>query len=271
MATLGPATAAAQPLNDHFVNARQVSAFPFTESLYVGNAGIESGEPTFFACDAQQVSLTKTVWYSFTPTVDTTVVVDTAGSTFDSVVAAHTGNFFSGTLTRVGCNNTYNTSAQARLTFTATAGQTYAIQIGDAGNSSGTLQVDFSVWPPNDDFSTATVVPATLPQQFSADSSRATTETGEPLNCSGFTFGKTLWYSLTPSATQEIIVEAQGTRFFILSVYTGTSVAALTQVACDAQEAPLSFTAVASTTYYVQIGSVVALVVRRRWARCPRP
>ncbi|MGB9004989.1 MAG: PPC domain-containing protein [Candidatus Aminicenantales bacterium] len=250
-AILWPAIAVAQPPNDHFASAHQIPTLPFTDTLYIGNTTTEGGEPTMFLCGTQQVTLQRTVWYSFTPTSNTSLVVDTAGSNFDSVVAAYTGSLYSGTLTRVACSGAVNGSPQARLTFSAMAGQTYAIQVADTGLGSGTLQILFSASPSNDDFSAATVVPLPLPQQFNADVAQAGTESGEPVNCAGTTIGQTVWYSFRPTAAGAFVVDPSGAA---VAVYLGASLGALSQIACDALGKPVTITAAAGTTYQIQIG-----------------
>src|SRR4051794_34616903 len=60
------------PANDNFGAATAITGLPMQFSGNTDAATVEPGEPT--AC-----STAKTVWYTFTPSAPTTLVVDTGG------------------------------------------------------------------------------------------------------------------------------------------------------------------------------------------------
>ena len=72
---------------DAFADALDLSAAPLPIIDYTVNkaAGIDPGEP--LPCGMAG----DTVWYTYTPSKDGTLLVDTNGSTFDTVLAAYTG------------------------------------------------------------------------------------------------------------------------------------------------------------------------------------
>ena len=57
------------------------------------------------------------------------MTIDTLGSNFDTVLAVYTGNALNN-LVMVGCDDDAAGGRQSRVTFTATAGTTYRVQVG---------------------------------------------------------------------------------------------------------------------------------------------
>lgn len=119
--------------NDHVGCAPSVASSAETRSTSAYT--LEAGERR--PCG----SIGKTAWWSYTPTTTRTMTVDTAGSSFDTVLAAYAGSV---TSTSLVCIDDTSTSRQARITFTAYAGQTYYIQAGGYDSASGLLQMTFS-------------------------------------------------------------------------------------------------------------------------------
>lgn len=81
------------------------------------------------------VPLGHTAWWTFTGT-GSDVTVDTAGSTFDTIVGVYVED--SGSLAQMGCNDD-DESLQARLTVSTEAGVTYYVQVGGFGGQAGSL------------------------------------------------------------------------------------------------------------------------------------
>ncbi|MBA3684304.1 MAG: hypothetical protein H0W72_03585, partial [Planctomycetes bacterium] len=116
----------------------------------------------------------------------------------------------------------------------------------------------------NDNFANATPVPTILPQTFLAsDNTGFTREPGEPTFASG---AHTAWWKWTPTSSARVAVSTKGSGYdTVLAVYTGYSVASLTQVSLNDEYSDgvqlgdpvpggttsfLSFDAVAGTTYF---------------------
>ena len=89
------------PVNDTFANATGASEpLPFQRTgIATVDATLDAGEPQP-ACGAAG----KTVWFRFTPTTSMLVKAETAGSNFDTVLAAHRGTAINA-LTAVACND----------------------------------------------------------------------------------------------------------------------------------------------------------------------
>ncbi len=121
------------PSNDNFANATKV---PVAGGTYLANnrfATIETNEPAHDGDRNDAASL----WWSWTPTATTNVLIDTIGSKIDNVLAVYTG---SALLTLKSVAATNGSAAQfkpAHVSFNAQAGVTYRIAV--AGSSSSSL------------------------------------------------------------------------------------------------------------------------------------
>jgi PKD repeat protein len=240
LAAIGLPTAAqaATVLNDSFAGATVITSLPYstTEDTTGATSDPTDPDPGPAGCNTSGGS----VWFAFTPPSDMTLQTDAGGDS----LSVWTGT--QGALTMVTCSGPDSPA----ISFPATAGTTYYIMVG-AGD---TLQFSLSQkFPPgNDSFADATPVGA-LPYSDWQDLSMATLEPGEPVP-SCFTATATEWYSFTPQTTQSITagVGEYGAGF---AVYTGDSLANLTQAQCSGSNQPLVFRVQAGTTYYFQVGA----------------
>lgn len=113
-------------------------------SLQGNNTGAtrEAGEPLH---NGQETS--SSLWWSWTPTRSGTVSINTALSTFDTVLAVYTGDTVA-TLLPVASADRFRTSQQAAVKLRVTAGTTYRIAVSGAGGiSSGGVQLTISYVP----------------------------------------------------------------------------------------------------------------------------
>jgi hypothetical protein len=257
--------AANTPSNDGFGGAAQVAALPFTKTGVDTQNATETGEPQPSCTDG----IGKTLWYRYQPVASHQATVDLGGSNFDTVAAVWRGTA-QNALTQVGCNDDfYGQGMASKATFTAEAGQTYYIQVGgwkDASNAPayGALSIAVSSQgPANDTFDGAATVTTPLPFQVSNVPTAAATDAGEPQPSTACAtgIGKTLWYRYQPTGTHQATADTQGSGFDTVAVvYRGTTLAGLTQVACDDDAlgsggaSRATFTAEAGQTYYIQVG-----------------
>ena len=238
------------PSNDDFANATVISSVPFSTTE-------DTTQATFDPTDPIGCSNNGSVWFAFTPPSNMTIQADTVGSGYDTVLSAWTGT--QGALSLVACNDDFS-GVLSRITFQATGGTTYyfmlALCCGDGGNGGGSLQfsVNQLLPPGNDDFADATPIPS-VPFSDTVNLTAATTQPSEPSpSCVGLQ--TTAWYAFTPTTTESVTarIEQSGTG---LGVYTGSSLADLTEVGCG--QFPFSqfvtFRAQADTTYYFQVGA----------------
>jgi N-acetylneuraminic acid mutarotase len=87
-----------------------------------------------------------TVWYLYTPTQAATITVDTLSSNYDTILAVHTGA--RGSLTTVACNDDFS-SLQSQVTYNASAGVAYYIEVASYAPGGGTLTLNASVSTPS--------------------------------------------------------------------------------------------------------------------------
>jgi hypothetical protein len=131
-----PTAALAAPDNDDRANATPVTAIPFNDVVDVSDATVEDDEPvtgclTYYDeefDETYELPVGHTVWYEVSLRNRTQVLVDTAGSGFDTVAVVYDSN-----LQEIACNDDAGT-LQAKVDFTAERGQTYLVKIGSFGD-----------------------------------------------------------------------------------------------------------------------------------------
>jgi PKD repeat protein len=115
--------------------------------------------------------------------------------------------------------------------------------------------------PTNDNFANATAInPGSLPFSEAVDITDATLEAGEPSGC--YIAGKSIWYSITPTADGTVRADIGNSNFFdrILYVYRqdGAGLGGLSTIACASPYynglSSATFHVSAGTTYYIQVG-----------------
>jgi len=133
----------APPPNDNFANAQVVSADPATGTFAIRGVTLygttEPGEP-----NPTGVAGGNSVWYKWTAPASGPYQLAAYSDTLDMVAAIYTGNSVAG-LTLVGANNNESgTNTDSLVTFTATAGQTYDIQVDNVGAPGGNFTVSMN-------------------------------------------------------------------------------------------------------------------------------
>jgi subtilisin family serine protease len=125
------------PPNDNFTNATKV---PAQGAVYFSNnrfATIEPAEPFH----ANVTTVAASLWWAWSSTNNTNVLIDTTGSAIDSVIAVYTGNSLSN-LQQVAAANDSGQQKQAHLSFDAQAGAAYRIVVASMDtNSLGSIQL----------------------------------------------------------------------------------------------------------------------------------
>jgi hypothetical protein len=131
-----PMAAFAAPDNDDRANATPVTAIPFDDVVDVSEATVEDDEPgtgclTYYDDEfdeTYEVPVGHTVWYEVTLSNRTRILVDTAGSGYDTVAVVYDSD-----LNEIACNDDAGT-LQAKVDFIAQRGQTYLVKIGSYGD-----------------------------------------------------------------------------------------------------------------------------------------
>jgi hypothetical protein len=126
------------PANDTCASPRVIPSLPFLENLDTSSATSSADDPV--SCSGAPDAAS--VWYSVTASSDTVLGIDTAGSDYDTVLSVYTG--VCGSLAHVACSDDFGSSIspanRSVLTFAATAGATYLIEVSGKG-SGGNLRL----------------------------------------------------------------------------------------------------------------------------------
>ncbi len=237
------------PVNDALASATVLTGSTVTATGSNVNATKQTGEPSH-AGNAGG----KSIWYSWTAPAAGKVTINTAGSSFDTLLAIYTGTAV-GSLKTIASNDDATGVTTSATTFTAVKGTTYRIAVDGYGGASGGVQLYLSlpVAPANDKFASAVVLTGTT-ATWSGSNVSATRETGEPkiLNNAG---GASVWLTWTAPTTRTVTLNTAGSSFdTMLAVYTGSSVSGLTLVASNDDASgvltsSLTFNATAGVTY----------------------
>ncbi len=119
------------PPNDNFNSATPLSGVSATAFGYNNNASKE-----FFEVNHAGNNGGASVWWTWVPSVTGQAVIDTEGSTFNTLLGVYTGTA-QWRLTTIASNNDYNGNPWSRVTFTANAGTTYRIGVDGYNSGSG--------------------------------------------------------------------------------------------------------------------------------------
>ncbi|MEQ2006454.1 MAG: S8 family serine peptidase [Limisphaerales bacterium] len=125
-----PYRSATVPSNDNFPPLAKVpdpGAVIFGDNTF---GSTQFGEPSH----AGVTNMANSVWWNWSPTNSGPVLVDTAGSSFDTVVAVYTGNALTN-LTLIAATNDVGIIAQGFINFTAVASTTYRIAVASASTN----------------------------------------------------------------------------------------------------------------------------------------
>ncbi len=254
--------AANPPANDSFANAQVIGpGLPVTVSGSTIDATRESGETGH----AGAAGARRSVWYSWTPSSSGQAkleVCDSGISSFDLHLAVYTG-------AAVDSLNPLasNAAGDCRVTFAATAGQTYKIAVDadqspvcggpclprNSGEANFTLKLRTPSPPANDNFANATTIGPSIPISLPGTNLDATEQAGEP-SVQGDPLKKSVWYSWSPTANVEARINVCDAGFFPrIGVFTG-SLGSLSTVA-ESNGCQLSFQALMGQTYKIAIGA----------------
>jgi hypothetical protein len=253
-----PVGVAAAPGNDAFAVAQLMTgALPITASGTNMEATKEAGEPDH-AGSLGGVS----VWFTWTPTESSRVVIETCGSGFDTLLGVYTGATV-GALSVVAGNDD-SCLRQSSVAIAVTAGTALRIAVDGFDGEQGAITLIIRTapaGPPNDNFADAQVLAGDLPLTATGLSNGATWEPGEPQHPWLPGTGSSVWYRWTPAVTEFVAIGTCGSGYdTLLLVYTGSVVSALTPVAgnddgCGGQSR-VGFTATAGIVYSIAVAGI---------------
>ena len=229
---------------------------PYT-SQWTTNATDDTGLPC-------STTIYKGIWFSYTPTLTGTGIVDTCASTFDTKI-----EIFDSSMTSLGCNDDSSACGgippwrQSSFSFACTAGQTYYICGGGYVGISGELQIRAhsvcasSAVPANDTCAGAYTLSDT-PFYTYANTVCASDDTVPNCAAVGTLIYKGVWFNYTPTVTGNATVDTCGSDFDTkITIFSGTC-GALSVVGCNDDSCGLqssyTFPCTAGTTYRICAG-----------------
>jgi hypothetical protein len=208
------------------------------------------------------------VWYSYTPTCGGMVIIDTVGSSFDTVISAHTG-CPGNTDNEVACNDDIAAGVyQSSMRFEVVTGATYKIRVAGYGGQSGQFVLHVNQGGPrNDDCGSALAVGS---GSYNFETCTATTDGPDEGQCGTSTAAihNDVWYTWVAECSRNAQVSTCGSDFDTkVAVYAGgCPTAPDTAIACNddscGYQSVVNFTAVAGHQYLIRVGGYGAATGR---------
>jgi len=250
--------AQAAPGNDDFENAIDLNGAS-TGSTTGDNTGatIQSGERTTVRVADGDTDTGTTIWWKWTAPSNGPFVFDTAGSGIDTLLAVFNGSMLAD-LQEVTAADDSDDLRTSRAAFDAVGGTTYFFQIGTwDGGAGGGISLSWKPNPrTNDTFAARATLSGLTGTTVSATNAGATLDPDEPSDF--WSLGSSVWYAWTPGEGDAVLSFDDGNTYpGWLTVYTGTTLLSLQEVASDTGDPALSvsFHAQTGKTYLVQVGT----------------
>lgn len=213
----------------------------------------EAGEPEH-ANNAGGAS----VWWSWTAPTSGPYTVHSTGAHFDTLLAVYTGGAID-QLARVAANDHGPIGdGSSEVGFDAVAGQTYHVCLDGMNRGFGPARGDYLLTlapgaapsPANDSFASRLVIPGSSAIVW-AHNANATRESGEPLHYDE-PGGASVWWTWTAPSSGYFSFDIEGANLFgVLAVYTGSTLATLSEVDSDFER--VTFRAVAGVGYQIAV------------------
>ena len=228
---------AAPPANDSFAGAITLSTQDATRTgdtndgatLEAGEAGILGGDDPLGGAS---------VWYRWTAPVTGRVTLDTATSTFDTLLGVYSGGSLGG-LSYVAGNDDTKVPPTSLIRFSAVAGTIYSIRVDGFAEATGTINLHLhevlpAASPANDNFANAITLSGMNASRSGDTNAGAGLESGEATVVAGEAAAVSVWYSWTAPATGTATIDTATSGFdTMLGVYTGSAVNSLSNVASN--------------------------------------
>ena len=235
------------PANDLFSNAITISGRSGSTTGTNFGGFRETGEPG---------GGLYSVWWQWQAPQTGEVQIDTAGSTFDTILGVYTGTRVNA-LTELEENDSASgLGQQSRVTLDVTAGTTYRIRVAGDQDARGRIVLNWVLVtaPANDLFSNAITISGRSGNTTGTNFG-GSRETGEP---GGGLYS--VWWQWQAPQTGEVQIDTAGSTFdTILGVYTGTRVNALTELEENdsasglGQQSRVTLDVTAGTTYRIRV------------------
>ena len=259
-ATVSINPTAIRPVNDLFADAEIINE---NHGRVTGEnvlATKETGEPEH---DIGADGITS-IWYTWTPSADVTIRLNTFGSDFDTILASYTGTALND-LTPIDSNDDSG-NVQSQIQFSASAGETYYIAVDGYEGAEGQVILNWASYiqttpGPNDNLVDALELIGSSDISNTYHNNSATGETGEPNHASNGGLDRaqnSLWWKWTAPSSGSATISTNRSSFdTVLAAYSGVNVNALTEIASNDDSngllSKITFSTVAGQTYYFAV------------------
>ena len=245
--------------NDNLIHAEAITAGPDPNTVYGTNEGAsdQDGEP-----DHAGVAGGVSVWFKWESPATGDAVIDTHGSSFDTLLAVYTcsvdepNEMTDLVLPAVEENDDdpNRTDGSSFVKCPVTGGVVYYIAVDGAGGAVGEIVLNTLV-EYNDNFEDADELPgASGSVADGANNNFATkqVEAGEP-DHAGNPGGRSVWWKWTALVDGKFFLDATASSPKpLLAVYTGTNLADLQEVSSSA-DGMITTDVIAGTQYYIAV------------------
>ena len=128
------------PSNDDFDTSIFITSLPYYANTQDTTTATTAADDPIFPCGSLTQG-SRSVWYSFTPSVDGTLTATTKTSDYDTMLALWKG--VRGNLVNVACNDDATFGIQSQISAVVQAGVPYFLEVAGFGGSSagGTLNL----------------------------------------------------------------------------------------------------------------------------------
>jgi hypothetical protein len=256
----------APPTNDDCSTPTAISGngtFPFNNSAATtGTQGQSNANCLFFGT----MGITNDIWFSWTAGGSGTATLALCGgTTMDSKVAIYNGSGCPAAAA-IACNDD-SCSVQSQVSWPATSGTTYTVQLGNfpgATGSSGTFMINVVPAATNDDCSMPVVLSGPGPYAFNNSSATTGPQGQGNANCLFFgTMGisNDVWFTYTASATGNATLALCGGTSMDskVAVYAGAGCPSSMALACNddscSLQSQVTWSATNGSTYTIQLGN----------------
>jgi GEVED domain len=212
------------------------------------------------------------IWYCYTASCTGNVTVSLLGSSYDTMLGVYNGCDCQPTSSAlIACNDDFGNQIQSQITFAATAGNQYLIEVGgygrDAGRGRLTVHCEGQTPPPPPP---PPPPPSTPPNNDCANAQPVGDVTKLTFDTQNATFdgrglcmrSPNIWYCYTASCTGDVTVSLAGSDFdTMLAVYnecgclpTSSALIACNDDFANQLQSQITFAATAGNAYLIEVG-----------------
>lgn len=202
------------------------------------------------------------IWYLYTASCTGDVTVSLAGSSYDTMLAVYRGSqCYPTQADLISCNDDFGGTYQSQVTFAATAGQQYLIEVGGYGSQTGrgliSIECEGGVEPPSSKDTCMNALPVGDVTNMPFDTTNATFD-GRGLCMTS----PNIWFCYTASCTGDVTVSLAGSAYDTkLAVYNGSECYPTSNdlIGCNddtpsSYQSEVIFAAIAGNQYLIEIG-----------------